>query len=81
MYLLGLGLVLMVLKFVAWGPVAQWSWWLVLTPIALTVVWWALADATGYTRRKAMQQEDKRLEERRARTKKALDGNFHKRRR
>lgn len=81
MYLLVLGLVLMALKFLAWGPVAQWSWWLVLTPLALTVVWWALADATGYTKRKAMQEEDKRLEQRRARTKKALDGNFPKPRR
>jgi len=81
MYLLGLGLVLMVLKYLEWGPVAQWSWWLVLTPFALAALWWTWADATGYTKRKAMEQDDKRREERRARTKDALDANFQKRRR
>ena len=81
MYLLGLGLVLMLLKYLEWGPVALWSWWLVLTPFALAALWWTWADATGYTKRKAMVQDDKRREERRARTKNALDANFQKRRR
>ena len=81
MYLLGLGLVLMVLKFLEWGPVAQWSWWLVLIPFALAVVWWTWADASGYTKRQAMAQDDKRRDERRIRTKNALDAKFHKRRR
>lgn len=81
MYLLGLGLVLMLLKYLEWGPVALWSWWLVLTPFALAALWWTWADATGYTKRKAMAQDDKRREERRARTKNALDANFQKRRR
>ena len=81
MYLLGLGLVLMVLKYIEWGPLAQWSWWLVLTPFALAAVWWTWADATGYTKRKAMEQDDKRRDERRTRTKEALDANFSKRRR
>jgi len=81
MYLLGLGLFLMVLKFIEFDPVAQWSWWLVLTPFALAAVWWTWADATGYTKRKAMEQDDKRRDERRARTKEALDANFQKRRR
>ncbi|HEY8907094.1 MAG TPA: TIGR04438 family Trp-rich protein [Rhodoferax sp.] len=81
MYLLGLGLVLLLLKYMEWGPVALWSWWLVLSPFALAVVWWAWADATGYTKRKAMEADDKRRDERRARTKEALDANFQKTRR
>ncbi len=81
MYLLGLGLILLVLKFIEFDPVAQWSWWLVLTPFALAAVWWTWADATGYTKRKAMEQDDKRRDERRTRTKEALDANFSKRRR
>jgi small Trp-rich protein len=81
MYLLGLGLILMLLKYIEWGPVALWSWWLVLAPFALAVVWWTWADATGYTKKKAMQRDDKRRDERRARTKEALDANFQKRRR
>lgn len=81
MYLLGLGLVLLLMKFQEVGPVALWPWWLVLAPFALAVVWWTWADATGYTKRKAMEADDKRREERRARTKEALDANYQKSRR
>ena len=81
MYLLGLGLILLVLKTIEWGPVALWSWWLVLAPFALAVIWWAWADASGYTKKKAMERDDKRRDERRARTKEALDATYQKRRR
>lgn len=60
MYLLGLGLVLLVMKYLAVGPVATWSWWLVLLPFGLAVLWWAWADKSGYTKRKAMEREDQR---------------------
>ena len=79
MYLLGLGLVLLLLKYLEFGFVAQWSWWLVLSPFAAAVAWWAWADSTGYTKRKAMEREDKRRDERRARTKAALDANYSQR--
>lgn len=81
MYLLGLGLILLVLKYLAWGVVAQWSWWLVLSPFAAAVAWWSWADNTGYTKRKAMERDIKRRDDRRARTKAALDANFAKRKR
>jgi small Trp-rich protein len=62
MYFVGLGLVLLTLKFMEIGPVAVWDWWIVLSPFALAIAWWAWADATGYTKRKAMEAEDaKRL--------------------
>ena len=80
MYLLGLGIVLMLLKYLAIGPVADWSWWWVLSPFVLAVVWWAWADASGYTKRKAMEIEDKRVAERRQRTKDALNSHSQKRR-
>jgi small Trp-rich protein len=78
MYLLGLGLILLILKYTGIGPVAALSWWWVLAPFALAVAWWAWADNTGYTKRKAMAREDKRRDERRARTKNALDANYQK---
>ena len=78
MYLLGLGLILLLLKYTEVGAVAAWSWWLVLAPFALAVAWWAWADSSGYTKRKAMAQEDKRRDARRERTKNALDANFQK---
>lgn len=64
MYLLGLGLVLLVMKYFEIGPVAAWDWWVVLAPFALTVGWWAWADASGYTKRKAMEREDARRQAR-----------------
>lgn len=77
MYLLVLGLILLGMKYLEFGPVAQWSWWVVLAPFALAVVWWTWADNSGYTKRKAMEREDKRRDQRRERTKQALDANYH----
>lgn len=64
MYFLGLGIVLLLMKYLEIGPVATWSWLIVLSPFALAVVWWAWADASGYTRRKAMERENKRRQDR-----------------
>jgi small Trp-rich protein len=60
MYFLGLGIILLLMKYLEYGAVAQWSWLVVLAPFGLAVAWWAWADASGYTRRKAMEREDKR---------------------
>ena len=64
MYLLFLGLVLLLLKYAAIGPVADWPWWVVLSPFALAVAWWAWADASGYTKRKAMEKLDEKKKQR-----------------
>ena len=60
MYLLGLGLILMVLKYLEIGPVAAWEWWFVLSPFGLAVAWWWWADWSGYTKRKVMDRENDR---------------------
>ncbi|MFN3736826.1 TIGR04438 family Trp-rich protein [Hydrogenophaga sp.] len=60
MYFLALGVLLALLKALEMGPVAAWSWWWVLLPFGLAVLWWAWADSTGYTRRKAMEKMDKK---------------------
>jgi small Trp-rich protein len=64
MYFLGIGIVLLAMKYLEIGPVAAWSWLIVLAPFGLAVAWWAWADATGYTRRKAIEREDKRRQTR-----------------
>ena len=64
MYLLLIGLVGLVLKYLEIGPVASWSWWVLLIPFALAVVWWAWADSTGYTKKKEMNKMDLRKKER-----------------
>jgi len=64
MWFLVLGLVGVALKFFEIGPVAGWSWWIVLTPFALAVAWWAWADASGYTKRKVIERENARRQAR-----------------
>jgi small Trp-rich protein len=64
MLFLGLGLILLAMKYLEFGPVAAWSWWVVLAPFALAVVWWSWADWSGYTKRKAMQRENDRKQAR-----------------
>ncbi|MBH9552864.1 TIGR04438 family Trp-rich protein [Inhella gelatinilytica] len=72
MALVLLAVVLILLKFLEIGPVAGWSWVWVLSPLAGAVAWWAWADATGYTQRKAMDKLDERKEERRRKVMAAL---------
>jgi small Trp-rich protein len=72
MYLLILGLVLMVLKYLAIGFAADLSWWWVLSPFALAVAWWAWADATGYTKRREMKKMDQKKQERIDRQREAM---------
>lgn len=81
MYFLGLGVVLLLLKYLEIGPLADWSWWWTLTPFVLAVLWWTWADASGYTKRKAMEIEEKRMKDRRDRTKSALDANYKNKKR
>lgn len=64
MYFLVAGLVLLLLKYLQFGFVATLSWWWVLSPFALAVAWWAWADSTGYTKRKAMEKMDQKKRER-----------------
>lgn len=60
MYAVGLGVILMLLKYLDVAPVVNWTWWWVLSPFAVAVAWWMWADASGWTKKKAMQREDKR---------------------
>ncbi len=60
MYLLVLGIALLALKLLAVEPVAAWSWWGVLSPFGLAVVWWKWCDWTGFTQRRIAERERKR---------------------
>ncbi len=60
MWFLVLGILGVALKYFEVGPVATWSWWIVLIPFALAMAWWAWADASGYTKRKVVEREDAR---------------------
>ena len=64
MYFLLLGLILAGGKYLEMGPMTAWPWWVVLAPFGLAVAWWTFADASGYTKRKAMEKMDKVKRER-----------------
>ena len=67
-----LGLALSVMKYAEFGPVAAWSWWLVLAPFALAVVWWWYADASGLTKRREVDRIEQRKTNRRRATMEGL---------
>ncbi|HYD76072.1 TIGR04438 family Trp-rich protein [Ramlibacter sp.] len=64
MLFLGLGILLAAMKYLAIGPVAEWEWWVVLAPFGLAVLWWAWADWSGYTKKKAVQKENEKRQAR-----------------
>ena len=64
MYLLIAGIGLVVWNFYRIGLVADMSWWWVLSPFLLAMVWWAWADSTGYTKRKEMEKMDQKKQDR-----------------
>jgi small Trp-rich protein len=72
MYLVGLGLIFMALKYLEIGMVATWDWWVVLSPFGLALAWWAWADATGYTKRKEMEAMERRKKDRIDRNREAM---------
>lgn len=80
MWLVGIGLVLLVLKLVGVPPVEGWSWLWVLAPFGLAVLWWAWADSSGLTQRRAMKRMEDRKAARRERSLEAL-GQSEKQRR
>jgi len=67
-----LGILLLAMKMAEVGPGADWPWWAVLTPFAVAVAWWAFADATGLTQRRAMDKMERIKAERRNRNLQAL---------
>jgi small Trp-rich protein len=64
MYLLVVGIILLLLKYLEIGPVAEWDWWWVLSPFGMAVAWWAWADWSGYTKRKAVERDNQRKKDR-----------------
>jgi small Trp-rich protein len=64
MLFLLLGLLAVALKYLEVGMVAGWSWWIVLSPFAMAMAWWAWADSSGYTKRKVVEREERRKQAR-----------------
>ena len=74
------GIALLAMKYLEFGPVALWDWWVVLSPFPLAVAWWAWADWSGYTKKKAVEKENAKKQARIDKSKQALGINTKKRR-
>lgn len=70
-----IGVLLLVAKMADIGPTAGWSWWVVLAPFGIAVVWWQISDSIGLTQRRAMDKMDERKKQRRERALDALGMN------
>ncbi len=81
MWALIVGVLLLVMKMAELGPGADLSWWWVLTPFAIAAAWWAFADSTGLTQRRAIAKMEERKQQRRERDMKALGLDVHRDRR
>lgn len=70
-----IGVLFIVLRLGGWVQFHSddfWAWVIVLSPFVLAFAWWALADATGLTQRKAMESLDARKAARREQQMEAL---------
>jgi small Trp-rich protein len=72
MYLVVLGGILLLLKTLDVGFVDKLPWWGALLPLGLAIVWWAWADASGWTKRREMDKMELRKKERRLQSMEAL---------
>lgn len=67
MWLVWIGAVLIVLKFLEFGPVAAWPWWWILAPLGAAFLWFeGLERLFGRDRRKVEHDELRRLQQQRA---------------
>lgn len=68
MLFLGIGVAMLLMKYLEIGPIAglTWGgdWWIFAIPFALAIAWWNWADASGFTKRKVIEREDKRKADR-----------------
>ena len=75
MYLLGIALAVLVWKWNTVGGPPSWSlddWIIIGVPFGLTIAWWMWADASGYTKRKAMEVEDAKVKARQDKNREAI---------
>jgi small Trp-rich protein len=79
MYFLGLGIILLTMKYMEIDPVTTWDWWVVLAPFGLATAWWWWADWSGYTKKKAVERENEKKQARIDKSKAALGIKVRKR--
>jgi small Trp-rich protein len=78
MWFVIIGCALLGMKLLEASFAAGWSWWIVLLPFGLALLWWSFADAIGLTQKREMNKLDERKEERRRRQMDALGINWRR---
>ncbi len=57
-----IGVLLLAAKMAGIGPTAEWSWWVVLAPVVVAVIWWQVSDSLGLTQKRAIERmEDRKV--------------------
>lgn len=74
-----IGVLLVLAKMLDVYPVMHWTWWVVLAPFGLAVIWWAWWDSVGGTQRAAVRKDEAKKAERRRKALEALGINERKR--
>jgi len=72
MWFVIIGTLLLILKVADLGAVGGWSWWAILWPFPLAVVWWAISDSMGLTQRREMRKMDEKKAARRLKAMESL---------
>jgi small Trp-rich protein len=68
MWIFYIGLVLLVSKLLDFGPLADLSWWWVVLPFVLALIWWEVFERRlGLDKKKAFDELEKAKQERIAR--------------
>lgn len=80
MIFLLIGIIFLGMKFLEIAPIATQSWWLVMAPFALAVVWWQFVDASGLTKKREIEKEQRKKKERLEKSRSALGLDARKRR-
>ncbi len=68
MWLLYIGLALLLSKLLEFGPLADVSWWWVIVPFVLALIWWEVFERRlGLDKKKAFDEMEQAKKERIAR--------------
>ena len=80
MPLVAIGVLILLAWFADFGPFGRLPWWAVALPFLAAILWWAFADSTGWTQRRAIDKMEKRKRNRREKAMEALGLNHRRER-
>lgn len=65
MWFIAVGTILLLMKWLEFGPVAHWSWWIVLAPFLIGLVWFEIIEPIfGFDKKKVHSDLEKFKRER-----------------